>query len=328
MEVVKCVKGHFYDKLSGECPQCKFGNPSAATVSLIREDNFCVDELGIFNFVQEQKAEDIFPGSTEITDLKNTLFYSMYNGMCYHLWLENNQFYLGFRRYRRDLPVVLENITKISQEGAMTAAREILRILEKEKRDDIFVDSRNPYQKSRLYLNTRQLRCDYQWTIGFSDSSRAYWIMQDIYRVLGSRMGRMDADLEQYMAELEIGHTIYQLKRKDNQYALKVQELIYYQFTNMFKAEASVMLSYEEAEELMTGLMKSGILEAMIHKNQRPGDNHCFDPGFATGFYIKYNDLTFTYRDWNKADTEGEGSAVSAAENVFREILMRNTHKK
>ena len=312
--IVSCGKGHFYDKnVNSRCPICA-ETEKEATQETDKEPK-----------KQPKKNPQVRFADTEPSD--DLLLFTAYQNLSYRIFRENGQMRLQVRTLISGIDLILENTVNISMADAMGAARKILNALTEDGQPAFLRNPSSPDGDSRLLFNTRQLNCDYRWTEPFSMS--ASWeemYMRSIHEILGEfyaqatqGQGSSEENNENLCACLDAWNIDLHLSRENGAYTLVVETLIYYQFTNSFTLRDTVSLPLEAGEKILSWLADSGVMEAMIGKNKRPGDGICRDPAMATVFYLKTGGLTYDYRDWDKINEGKESTVLHQAQDKLLE---------
>lgn len=356
IKAVKCEKGHYYDAALGICPICMAQAQAEESFQLELEEEF---EEEFEEEIQEEQEIPVAVCSAghrydpsvyaecpfcaqekenarqecrfaEIEDMKNTLLFTASRGMSFRLWKDEGDMKLTARSLVHKPALILEKTVSIPEQEAAAIAYKIQSALFQWELDldRIFSVGENPWgEDARLLFRTVQINCDYRWKESFGGSSMAADCMYQIHSILGRSFDALtqgdnsySLDRDNLWAELEFGYNpVCRIYAENGKCWLELQDRFYYQFVSSIVLTGRVELPIGQAQALRKMLAESGIMEALIRKNALPNEGMCIDPGFATGFYLKQGDLTFSYRDWNKS---GGGAGKAEMEKAYDSLLQ------
>lgn len=345
MEIKSCGKGHYYiPSMYSSCPECARENNMVGTDFGEIEVGFdpvwetCPRGHRFLHSVfvncpycgDEEKYSPMDPpwrnqmpmgavSLTETAELKNTVIFAADRNMSYRLWNRNKIWHLTVQvQLIRPWPVLEETVT-VSAEAVNRSLGKILQEVYSCNAQAELKGHAEGIGDTRLWISIRQFFLDYRgnsWTLPYS----AKCCIRTVHTVLGDLFENNQKDRYQYnddnenlVAEVEHQTTNCALLRSGTEYILKVSDITYYDFTKGFRLWQTVRIPADGGEQLLECLAESGAMEVLIQKSRRPDDMIHRDPATATVFYLRNRGLTYSYRDWDKANVGRESEALSQA---------------
>jgi len=235
------------------------------------------------------------------------------------LWCNAMKWYLTVRAQLSKPWPSLEYTVEVSVDEVNCAGRQILNNLHTKDAHIALKGHEYDVGDTHLLINTRQFNCDYRGNS--RNLPHSVWECWDtILVVLGDLFAKHHENRyighknkDDLFAELEYGTTNCSLWGDGLYYRMEIEDITYYNFTKSFALQESVLIPRESGQQLLEWLGDCGVMEALIEKNKRPKDNVCRDPAVATVFYLRRENLAYSYRDWDKQNNFQESDVLSKA---------------
>lgn len=177
-ELKVCPNGHYYNpEIYDKCPECSSQMPKTVILNLDRLDT----EAG---FGENYMT---FPESSG-----KTVLFCAYEDMRFRLWIEGNQHKAQFHWLVQPngggKALVFEKETELSEHDFEAAVNQVIKIVYKEKLEQLLPETGTQEPNSRLMLDTWLIRWDHSWYDKYIENTQVRYIC----RVLKETLARVE----------------------------------------------------------------------------------------------------------------------------------------